>query len=251
MVQYNEFTVAVLDKPASDFSREYGSTDGRPVIVKDDLVIRGATVVDILGHVWLPVGPCKLYSWQLEPLRLSSLLYGVEVCPGIVRMVDDTTIAAVRIANWNKEQVIIPGGTVLAILRVVRGIGSKNSTIYRLCGIAHLNSTDQSCCSEVSDTRTSDSGHDTTSVGYDEEKFSKDLASVMAGLPEELSQSEKFQLEQVLTKFKHVVAAKELGCTTAFQFDIDPGCAQPVCHRDRRFSPLEHAAIKSQMERLG
>ncbi len=247
VVRYREFSVTVLDK--ADFSREYASTDGQPVSIKEDLLIRAEKVVDVIGRVSLPGIPCKQYSWLLEPLPFAMMVYEVEICPGVVGMVSKSAIAAVRIANLNKRDVVIPAGSVVACLRVIREKGgSKTSTIYRLCGVDHFTSAQDGCTSEAE--VTSQETTKLTTMACDEEKFEKDLATVVATLPEGLSQAQKSQLEQVMTRFKHVVSAKELGCTTTFQFDIDPGFAQPVCHRDRRFSPLEQTAIKSQMEAL-
>ncbi len=238
-VTYRNFDVPVMDRVTySDTS--YKKTDGTAVRMECDTLLRPNKRAEVKAKVILPMGfRYSQFVWIFEPLPAFMDLFGVGSVSSVVRLVDVDKIAAVVLSNCLfGEDIVIPEGTILGRLRTIRSLDDlmelpSNEDVNHDRGVLN------NITIATKQPRESD-----------DEQFLPQLKEILSELPPEVSATQRQQLSDVLYDFKHVLCSRKLGETSIFTFDIDMNGARPVCHKDRRYSPLELAAIQSQMKAL-
>ncbi len=223
-VCYGNFEVPCLSQ-VSYADRSYKTTDGVAVTVGSDLLLRRGKVAQILAKVVLPAGfKYGQYAWRFEPLEmLASIGDGILSCDSIVTLVDAGTVAAIVLANpRGPKDVVIPEGTVIGRLRILRGSGWSGSipVLEELSLVQNINASEAPVMQ-------GELPEPPSLKECDEDAFAKQLPKILEELPKEVSDGDQAQLVAVLTKFRHILCATKLGETNVFEFDMDmAGCRE-------------------------
>jgi hypothetical protein len=235
-IQYQDFAVPVLD-PVDCRDKEYRNTEGLAVRALDDVRLSKKGRSAIVAFVKLPRSfEYSQYSWRFEPSAMAQLVFGIRMAPTIVRLHGMDTVAGVLLVNPADKELVVPRGSVLGSIHCLREATLDAVTVQSITATA-----------TATDNRATSSAPSETSV---DDSFRKKIDEIVSDLGEGVTAEQQQQLRELLLQYKHVLAADKLGSTNIFTFDIDPGNARPVCHRDRRYTPLEYEAIRTQVESL-
>ncbi len=251
-ISYDGYEVKTCSRiKDQDEKRIYRITDGSVVVAAQDILLKPGQLMMTSGRVLLPQGyQPREHVWLMEPLSASESEYGTAIVPSIV-MLDRRNMVNILLSAsvLMNGTTIIPTGTVLGIIHTLPEGDKGTVDCKRINAISVLSELDQEEMPSSGSTR------QVTSQGLEEEaqeskEFSTQMDRIFKDLPQELSAEEGQLLKEVLVKYQGTLCPTKLGSTHVTTVDIDPGVARPVCHRDRRWSPQETIAIKSQVESL-
>jgi len=215
----------------------YKATDGVRLLLHEPLTLESgqrATVGCVVSEnttKW-DVG----WAWMVEPLEKPERELGLGIPTALVEFKGQNKMFVLGVSNFSESPVTLAKGFMIGRLRTL----SQHTTL------SPIRPEEEKCGShevEVS------SEEDKVKKAERVLKFSE---MIDAKLQENkaLDEKQKEEYKTLLLKHVDVLSAEKLGTVKSVSFDIDVEGANPVRHRDRRWSQPELAVMKKEIDML-